>query len=100
MQSYAYSPTIFKSPSVIYEKLLFCFSIKYFITISNSYINDNNSYGSHELIFQNLTTVVILFLKDVLGPTDFDKRAEEAWQKSLEVANSVIINALEGKEQS
>ncbi|KAF8794312.1 globin-1-like [Argiope bruennichi] len=51
--------------------------------------------GSH---FQNLAIVLINFLKEALGPSLMDATAEEAWRKSLEVANSLIIKALEMKD--
>ncbi|GIY25003.1 GLOBIN domain-containing protein [Caerostris extrusa] len=44
--------------------------------------------------FQNLAVVVINLLKEALGPSLMDATAEEAWRKTLEVANSIIIQAL------
>ncbi|CAL1265506.1 unnamed protein product [Larinioides sclopetarius] len=51
--------------------------------------------GKH---FQNLAVVLVNFLKEALGPSLMDSTTEEAWRKSLEVANSLIIKALESKE--
>ncbi|GBN68541.1 hypothetical protein AVEN_175511-1 [Araneus ventricosus] len=54
-----------------------------------------NITGTH---FQNLAVVLVNFLKEALGPSLMDSTAEEAWRKSLEVANSLIVKALEMKE--
>ncbi|GFT60083.1 hypothetical protein NPIL_313461 [Nephila pilipes] len=56
-----------------------------------------NIDGSH---FQNLAIVLINFLKEALGPRLMNPAAEEAWRKSLEVANSVIIKALEDTKET
>ncbi|KAG8190591.1 hypothetical protein JTE90_017856 [Oedothorax gibbosus] len=54
-----------------------------------------NISGEH---IENLSDVIIMFLKEKLGPKVFDERCEEAWRKSLDVASSVIVTELEGTD--
>lgn len=58
----------------------------------------NTANEIHFFYLQNLAKVLIIVLEETLGTSVMDTRAKEAWTKTLDVANSVIIKALEEKD--